>query len=101
MKLVSDCGWCAIGNFVAPASPSYQKADNERAEYEPKDLDDTIKRPHNDFPVQMIIGRRRLIGVVKVIEAISDLVDFVVARMLDQLGVEQTLVKRWEGENWR
>jgi 4-hydroxy-3-polyprenylbenzoate decarboxylase len=28
---------------------------------------------------------------------ISDLVDFVVARMLDQLGVEQTLVKRWEG----
>jgi 3-polyprenyl-4-hydroxybenzoate decarboxylase len=25
-------------------------------------------------------------------------VDFVVARMLDQLGVEQTLVKRWEGE---
>jgi 4-hydroxy-3-polyprenylbenzoate decarboxylase len=30
---------------------------------------------------------------------ISDLVDFVVARMLDQLGVEQKLVKRWEGEN--
>jgi 4-hydroxy-3-polyprenylbenzoate decarboxylase len=29
---------------------------------------------------------------------VSDLVDFVVARMLDQLGVEQTLVKRWEGE---
>jgi 4-hydroxy-3-polyprenylbenzoate decarboxylase len=29
---------------------------------------------------------------------ISDLVDFVVARMLDHLGVEQTLVKRWEGE---
>ena len=29
---------------------------------------------------------------------IADLVDFVVARMLDQLGVEQTLVKRWEGE---
>jgi 4-hydroxy-3-polyprenylbenzoate decarboxylase len=29
---------------------------------------------------------------------ISDLVDFVVARMLDQLGVEQKLVKRWEGE---
>ena len=28
---------------------------------------------------------------------ISDLVDFVVARMLDQLGVEQTLVKRWGG----
>jgi 3-polyprenyl-4-hydroxybenzoate decarboxylase len=25
-------------------------------------------------------------------------VDFVVARMLDQLGVEQKLVKRWEGE---
>lgn len=31
-------------------------------------------------------------------ERISDLVDFVVARMLDHLGVEQTLVKRWEGE---
>jgi 4-hydroxy-3-polyprenylbenzoate decarboxylase len=31
-------------------------------------------------------------------QQISDLVDFVVARMLDQLGVEQTLVKRWEGE---
>ncbi len=30
---------------------------------------------------------------------ISDLVDFVVARMLDQLGIEQTLVKRWEGES--
>lgn len=29
---------------------------------------------------------------------ISDLVDFVVARMLDQLGVEQTIVKRWTGE---
>lgn len=29
---------------------------------------------------------------------ISDLVDFVVARMLDQLGVEQTLIKRWDGE---
>jgi flavin prenyltransferase len=29
---------------------------------------------------------------------VSDLVDFVVARMLDQLGVEQKLVKRWEGE---
>jgi 4-hydroxy-3-polyprenylbenzoate decarboxylase len=28
---------------------------------------------------------------------ISDLVDFVVARMLDQLGVEQKLVKRWKG----
>jgi 4-hydroxy-3-polyprenylbenzoate decarboxylase len=28
---------------------------------------------------------------------VSDLVDFLVARMLDQLGVEQTLVKRWEG----
>jgi flavin prenyltransferase len=28
---------------------------------------------------------------------ISDLVDFVVARMLDQLGVEQKLVERWEG----
>jgi len=31
-------------------------------------------------------------------QQVSDLVDFVVARMLDQLGVEQTLVKRWEGE---
>lgn len=29
---------------------------------------------------------------------VSDLVDFVVARVLDQLGVEQKLVKRWEGE---
>jgi flavin prenyltransferase len=29
---------------------------------------------------------------------ISDLVDFVVARALDQLGVEQQLVKRWNGE---
>lgn len=31
-------------------------------------------------------------------EQISDLVDFVVARMLDQLGVEQKLVQRWEGD---
>lgn len=30
-------------------------------------------------------------------KAVADLVDFVVARMLDQLGVEQTLVKRWDG----
>jgi len=29
---------------------------------------------------------------------ISDLVDFVVARMLDHLEVEQSLVKRWDGE---
>jgi 4-hydroxy-3-polyprenylbenzoate decarboxylase len=29
---------------------------------------------------------------------VSDLVDFVVARMLDQLGVQQTLVERWEGD---
>ena len=29
---------------------------------------------------------------------ISDLVDFVVARMLDHLGVEHKLVRRWEGE---
>jgi 4-hydroxy-3-polyprenylbenzoate decarboxylase len=29
---------------------------------------------------------------------ISELVDFVVARMLDQLGVEQQLVKRWKGD---
>ena len=31
-------------------------------------------------------------------QQISDLVDFVVARMLDHLQVEQKLVKRWEGE---
>lgn len=31
-------------------------------------------------------------------EQISDLVDFVVARMLDQLGVEQKLVNRWTGD---
>jgi 4-hydroxy-3-polyprenylbenzoate decarboxylase len=29
---------------------------------------------------------------------VSDLVDFVVARMLDQLGVEQILVERWKGD---
>ena len=29
---------------------------------------------------------------------IAQLVDFMVARMLDQLGVEQTLVKRWDGD---
>jgi 4-hydroxy-3-polyprenylbenzoate decarboxylase len=29
---------------------------------------------------------------------VSDLVDFMVARMLDQLGVEQSLVKRWDGD---
>jgi len=29
---------------------------------------------------------------------ISDLVDFMVARMLDHIGVEQTLVSRWKGE---
>jgi len=28
-------------------------------------------------------------------QSVDDLVDFVVARILDQLGVEQTLVKRW------
>jgi 4-hydroxy-3-polyprenylbenzoate decarboxylase len=28
-------------------------------------------------------------------QSVADLVDFVVARILDQLGVEQTLVKRW------
>src|SRR5256886_11319129 len=32
---------------------------------------------------------------------VSDLVDFVVARMLDQLGVEQNLVTRWEGDALR
>jgi len=30
---------------------------------------------------------------------IPDLVDFMVARMLDQLGVEQNLVSRWKGEH--
>ena len=30
-------------------------------------------------------------------KAIADLVDFMVARMLDQLGVEQNLVSRWKG----
>jgi flavin prenyltransferase len=29
---------------------------------------------------------------------IAQLVDFMVARMLDQLGVEQRLVKRWDGD---
>jgi 4-hydroxy-3-polyprenylbenzoate decarboxylase len=29
---------------------------------------------------------------------VSDLVDFMVARMLDQLGVAQSLVKRWDGD---
>jgi len=29
---------------------------------------------------------------------VSDLVDFMVARMLDQLGVEQSLVERWDGD---
>jgi flavin prenyltransferase len=29
---------------------------------------------------------------------IADLVDFVVARILDQLGVEQNFVARWKGE---
>jgi 4-hydroxy-3-polyprenylbenzoate decarboxylase len=32
---------------------------------------------------------------------ITDLVDFMVARMLDQLGVEQNLVSRWKGEPGR
>jgi 4-hydroxy-3-polyprenylbenzoate decarboxylase len=32
-------------------------------------------------------------------QQVSDLLDFVVARMLDQLGVEQNLVKRWDGES--
>ena len=31
-------------------------------------------------------------------QQISDLVDFVVARVLDQIGVEQKLVRRWSGE---
>ena len=30
-------------------------------------------------------------------EKLSDLVDFVVARVLDQLGVTHTLGKRWDG----
>ena len=32
-------------------------------------------------------------------QQISDLVDFVVARMLDQLGVAQKLVERWDGRS--
>jgi flavin prenyltransferase len=32
-------------------------------------------------------------------EKISDLVDFVVARMLDHLQVEQTIIKPWQGES--
>ncbi len=31
-------------------------------------------------------------------ESVDDLLDFVVARILDQLGVPQTLVKRWGEE---
>lgn len=31
-------------------------------------------------------------------QQLSDLVDFVVARVLDQIGIEQKLVKRWSGE---
>jgi flavin prenyltransferase len=38
-------------------------------------------------------------GVYHRPKQVSDLVDFVVARMLDQLGVEQKLVKRWEGDS--
>lgn len=34
-------------------------------------------------------------------EQISDLVDFVVARVLDQLGVQHTLGKRWDGKTAR
>jgi 4-hydroxy-3-polyprenylbenzoate decarboxylase len=30
---------------------------------------------------------------------VSDLVDFVVARLLDHLGVEQNVVKRWQGDS--
>ena len=30
-------------------------------------------------------------------ETVQDLVDFVVARCLDQLGVDNTLVERWGG----
>jgi 4-hydroxy-3-polyprenylbenzoate decarboxylase len=30
---------------------------------------------------------------------VSDLVDFVVARLLDHLGVEQDVVKRWQGDS--
>jgi flavin prenyltransferase len=30
---------------------------------------------------------------------IGDLIDFVVARVLDQLGVEQTLVPRWGSDS--
>ncbi|MEE2869694.1 MAG: flavoprotein, partial [Pseudomonadota bacterium] len=28
-------------------------------------------------------------------ESVSDLVDFMVARLLDHLGIEQSLLKRW------
>ncbi len=31
--------------------------------------------------------------------AVSDLVDFIVARVLDQLGVEHTLGRRWSGSS--
>src|SRR6185436_3350140 len=31
-------------------------------------------------------------------QQVADMVDFVVARILDQLGVDQTLVTRWKGE---
>ena len=31
-------------------------------------------------------------------QTIDDLVDFVVARILDQLGIDHTLGKRWTGE---
>lgn len=34
-------------------------------------------------------------------KAISELVDFMVARMLDHLGVEQDLVSRWKGDSSR
>jgi 4-hydroxy-3-polyprenylbenzoate decarboxylase len=34
-------------------------------------------------------------GFYQGIEAIADLVNFVVARICDQLGVENALIKRW------
>jgi len=32
------------------------------------------------------------------VRSVADLVDFVVARVLDHLGVEHALVRRWEGK---
>ena len=37
-------------------------------------------------------------GVYHGPESIDDLVDFVVSRILDQMGVEHSIGKRWTGE---